>query len=119
MKTVLFVTAAFATLTSIPLMAQQIDATGQQNAAAMATGTHTSDSAHANAQANARYQELCGKWLGERSGERQHKSCGNAAGREAGFGNEAWSHEAQISSVSGELEGKLDTKTAKVGDRVV
>jgi hypothetical protein len=37
----------------------------------------------------------------------------------AGFGDEAASHEWEMSSISGELEGKLDSKTAKVGDRVV
>ena len=37
----------------------------------------------------------------------------------AGFGDEAASHEWEMISVSGELEGKLDSKTAKVGDRVV
>jgi hypothetical protein len=36
-----------------------------------------------------------------------------------GFGDEAASHAWEMSPVTGELEGKLDSKTAKVGDRVV
>jgi hypothetical protein len=36
-----------------------------------------------------------------------------------GFGDEAASHAYEMSSVTGELQGKLDAKTAKVGDRVV
>jgi len=36
-----------------------------------------------------------------------------------GFGDLAASHAWEMSAVTGELEGKLDSKTAKVGDRVV
>jgi hypothetical protein len=36
-----------------------------------------------------------------------------------GFGDESASHSWEMSSVTGELQGKLDSKTAKVGDRVV
>ncbi len=36
-----------------------------------------------------------------------------------GFGDASASHSWEMSSVTGELEGKLDSKTAKVGDRVV
>lgn len=36
-----------------------------------------------------------------------------------GFGDEAASHAYEMSSVTGELQGKLDARTAKVGDRVV
>jgi len=36
-----------------------------------------------------------------------------------GFGDESASHAWEMSSITGELEGKLDSKTAKVGDRVV
>ena len=36
-----------------------------------------------------------------------------------GFGDLADSHAWEMSAVTGELEGKLDSKTAKVGDRVV
>lgn len=36
-----------------------------------------------------------------------------------GFGDQAASHAWEMSAVTGELEGKLDSKTARVGDRVV
>lgn len=36
-----------------------------------------------------------------------------------GFGDQAASHAWEMSSVTGELQGKLDSKTARVGDRVV
>jgi hypothetical protein len=36
-----------------------------------------------------------------------------------GFGDESASHSWEMSSVTGDLENKLDSKTAKVGDRVV
>ncbi len=37
----------------------------------------------------------------------------------AGFGDKSASHAWEMSSINGELEGKMDSKTAKVGDRVV
>lgn len=37
----------------------------------------------------------------------------------AGFGDAAQSHAWEMSSINGELQGKLDAKTAKVGDQVV
>ena len=36
-----------------------------------------------------------------------------------GFGDEASSHAYEMSSVTGELQGKLDARNAKVGDRVI
>ncbi|MGD0482014.1 MAG: hypothetical protein ABSA42_17725 [Terracidiphilus sp.] len=36
-----------------------------------------------------------------------------------GFGDASASHSWEMSSITGELQGKLDSKTAKVGDRVV
>jgi hypothetical protein len=36
-----------------------------------------------------------------------------------GFGDEASSHAYEMTSVTGELEGKLEAKNAKVGDRVI
>ncbi len=79
MKTAPFLAVAIATFTSIPLLAQQADA-----------------SSSANEPAKATYAP--------------------AAGR---FGDEAASHAWEMSSVTGELQGKLDSKTAKAGDSVV
>ena len=73
MKSATIAAVALAALSSIPLLAQQVDATVDS------TGSRGT----------------------------------------AGFGDEAASHEWEMSSVSGELEGKLDSKTAKVGDPVV
>ncbi len=109
MKTATFAAVAFATLTSIPLLAQQADATGNRNAAAAAEGTHVSDSAHAGAPANA----------SPGGTEANGAVNGQVNAGAPGFGDEAASHEWEMSSVSGALEGKLDSKTAKVGDRVV
>ncbi len=55
------------------------------------------------------------------NGSTQPSASANAVGTQAavGFGDAAQSHEWEMSSVSGELEGKLDSKSAKVGDRVV
>lgn len=79
MKTATFLAVAIATFTSIPLLAQQADA-----------------SLSANETAKATYAPAAG-----------------------GFGDEAASHAYEMSSVTGELQGKLDSKTAKAGDSVV
>ncbi len=41
------------------------------------------------------------------------------APKAGGFGDLAASHAWEMSPVTGELDGKLDSKTARVGDRVV
>jgi hypothetical protein len=79
MKTAIFLAVALATFTSIPLLAQQVDASTPANDSAKVT----------------------------------------YAPAAAGFGDEAASHAWEMSTVTGELQGKLDSKTAKVGDRVV
>lgn len=79
MKTAPFFVVAIATLTSIPLLAQQVDANSSGEASAKTT-----------------YAPAAG-----------------------GFGDQAASHAYEMSSVTGELQGKLDSKTAKAGDRVV
>jgi hypothetical protein len=112
MKTVVIAAVAFATLMSIPLLAQPVDATENQDAAATAGSTHVSDSAHAGAAANASPGGT------EANGAANSQVNAGEPG-EPGFGDEAASHEWEMSSVSGELEGKLNSKTARVGDRVV
>jgi hypothetical protein len=83
MKTAIAVVVAGATLTGIPLLAQ--DSNTDPNA-----GPSASDSAKVT------YAPAAG-----------------------GFGDLAASHAWEMSAVTGELEGKLDSKSAKVGDRVV
>ena len=48
----------------------------------------------------------------------QTKGYANAAAPGGGFGDVAASRSWEMSSVTGELQGKLDTQSAKVGDRV-
>jgi hypothetical protein len=79
MKTAPFLAVAIATFTSIPMLAQQVDANSSANDSAKVT-----------------YAPAAG-----------------------GYGDEAASHAWEMSSVTGELEGKLDSKTAKTGDPVV
>jgi hypothetical protein len=109
MKTATLVAVAIATLASIPLLAQQTDATGEQRAAATAAETHVSDSAHAGAQASA----------DPRGVEADGSTAADGSRGTVGFGDEAASHAWEMSSVSGELQNKLDSMTAKVGDGVV
>lgn len=79
MKTATILALAIAAVTSIPLLAQEVDR-----------------SSSANEPAKTTYAPAAG-----------------------GYGDEAASHAWEMSSVTGELEGKLDSKTAKAGDRVV
>ncbi len=111
MKTATLLAITFATLTSIPLSAQQVnaDASAQQSGSAVAAGAHASDSVNAGAAANAGLG-------GVESKDSAHAS--GAAGA-SDFGEGSASRVGEMSSVSGELEGKLDSKTAKFGDRVV
>lgn len=54
-----------------------------------------------------------------KSGSNADASAAACAKGAAGFGDESASHAWEMSSINGELEGKLDSKTAKVDDRVV
>ncbi len=92
-KIAIFLAVAIATLTSIPLLAQDAGASAQPSAAATAAGAQTDESASASSA----------------TGPRQA----------AGYGDQASSHAWEMSSITGELDGKLDSKTAKPGDRVV
>jgi hypothetical protein len=83
MKTAIVVVMAAATLTGIPLLAQD-------------SNTDPNASPSGNDSAKMTYAPAAG-----------------------GFGDLAASHAWEMSVVTGELEGKLDSKTAKVGDRVV
>ncbi len=83
MKAAIALAVTIASLTGIPLLAQDSDA-----------DANTSSSA--NDSAKVTYAPAAG-----------------------GFGDLAASHAYEMSSVTGELEGKLDSKTAKVGDRIV
>ncbi len=98
MKTARTLVVAIIGFSSIPfLMAQQVDARAQQNASASASGAQVNDSANANGHVNA----------GSGNAEVNGKSDAHAAGS------------ADMRPVTGELEGKLDSKSARPGDPVV
>ncbi len=79
MRIAIAILAAATSLSSIPLIAQQDDASTPGNDSAKVTYAPTA----------------------------------------GGFGDQAASHAWEMSAVNGELEGKLDSRAAKVGDRVV
>lgn len=110
----LVVSAALAGLPSLPLMAQQVNASGQQSASASAAGTHVNQSADAGANASASRGPAgaSGAGASSLSAQSRHGSAhADANGWAAG--------DAQMRRVTGELQGKLDSKTAKVGEPVV
>ena len=78
-------------------MAQDVDARAKQNASASVARAQVNDSANANAHASA--------------GSGNAEVNGNADAHAAGS--------ADMRPVTGELEGKLDSKSARPGDPVV
>jgi hypothetical protein len=110
----LLVVATFA-FASLPLlMAQQVDATAQQNASASATGVSANQSANASANANANHgQANAGASSATNGGVRAHDNSAEASSMDTAAGS------ADMRQVTGQLEGKLDSKTAKAGDEVV
>ncbi len=98
MKIARTLVVAIVGFSSIPLlMAQQVDARAQQNASASAAGAKVNDSANANAHAS--------------TGLGNAEVNGNADAHAAGTAN--------MRPVTGELESKLDSKSARPGDPVV
>ena len=93
MNTARFFGLALVTFTSLPLLAQQANATVQQSTQADAAGGRVSNSSEANANAGRNGADVNGA------------ARGSAA--------------AKMRPVNAELESKLDAKHAKVGDPVV
>ena len=112
----LVATAAALSLASLPLMAQSVNAStsAQQDASASAAGMHANQSADSGANANVErgHASANGSAAGSANAEGRHGSADAA-----GYGSAAGS--AQMRPVTGELQGKLDSKTAKVGEPVV
>ena len=114
MKTARFIAIAFAAVASLSLMAQQAGASGQeQSPAAGTTGAEVNDSNHAHGEVHA------GSGGVDASGSLESSSHVDTTQGPIGFGDAAASHAYEMSSVTGALEGKLDSKSARVGDRVV
>jgi hypothetical protein len=97
MKSARLLSAALAAAACIPLMAQQPGATGQQESSSDATTNANPDGAQSGGSAKQVY----------------------ANQGPMGFGDASASHAWEMSTVTCDLENKLDSKTAKVGDRVV
>jgi hypothetical protein len=98
---------------SIPLtMAQHVEARAQQHASASAAGTQVNDSVNAGANANASpgHAQVMGA---ADSSAAVNGDRANASASVSGEGS------AEMRPVTGELDGKLDSKTAKPGDPVV
>lgn len=115
MKNIQLLAATFA-LASLPLTTTQranaqVNAQAQENVSGSAGGSQVNQSANAGASAN--------------SGHAQEGAAGGAALNASGRGNNASasgegnaSGSMEMRPVTGELEGKLDSKTAKPGDQV-
>ena len=132
MRTTHLLAMAFMALASIPLAARQTGASFQQNAT-VGSSVHQSAQGSATAQAKPGSASLNG------SSSSSTTTSGTIASRSAASENAAANTTSAVkdgrssavttsstatrteetSNVSGELQGKLDAKTAKVGDRVV
>lgn len=116
MKIATFLAVAIAIVTSIPLLAQEAGARAQENTRTSSGGTQISDSANAGASANARPASVSAD---DSASEAISGTAAAGTRGSIGYGDEAASHAFEMTSVTGELEGKLDSKTAKPGERVV
>lgn len=108
MRTILWLGTAAVLFSGISLLAQQANGSARQSASA---GSHISESGGTGVATQPGSASLSGAANG--SAAAGHIS---ASGDSAARG--AYSTQ-EMRSVSGELENKLDSKTAKVGDRVV
>jgi hypothetical protein len=116
MKTARLLAVAVATFASLPLMmAQQINTQAQENASGSAAGAHISQSGNTSTPANA------SPGYAQADGSAESSLAATGAGPAHATANGAGniSSAAQMRPVTGDLEGKLDSKTAKPGDRVV
>lgn len=119
MKTAYLFAVAVVTAASLPLMALQVDAnaSGQQNGSATAGNTHVTDSANGNASGTL----TPGKSQANGNVGGSATASGPHGTNLSGGGNASGSALAgeQMRPVSGELESKLNSKSAKPGQPVV
>ena len=114
MKTVKLLVVAIVTLSSLPLlMAQQVNTSAQQNVSASAAGSQVKDSANAGANANVSPRQV------QANGTADGSLTANGAGRTNASVSSSDASAVQMRPVSGELQGNLDAKSAKAGDRGV
>jgi len=116
MKIALLIAVALVTLSSIPLFAQQADANAnvQQNSSATAAGTHMNSSGGGSAavQASPRHAGASGQAAGS-------AVAASGPAMTSGSANGSALAATQMSPVNAELLSKLDSKSARVGERVV
>jgi hypothetical protein len=113
MKAVKLLAVALVTLASVPLMmAQQVNATAEQNASASAGSAHVDESANANANANATAGHA------DMNGAAEN-SMNASGGRADASADASGAVSTEMRPVKGELETRLDSKTAKPGDKVI
>ena len=112
MKIAKSLAVAVVTFGSIPLVAQQVKTEAQQDASGSAASAHVTNSANAGASADAAngQAETHGAATDSLTAGYRHANAG-AAGSDHDYG--------QMRPVSGGLESKLDSKTAKPGDQVL
>ena len=110
MKTFKVLAVAVVLCSSFPVVSQVVSGSAQQSSSVSTPGAQAGQSANANAQASRQGASAQGSTAGNASGANRLGSA-NASG--AGTGA------AQMTPVNGELVGKLDSKSAKVGDPVV
>jgi hypothetical protein len=116
MKTIKLLALAITVCATLPLgMAQQVNSQAQAGASGSLAGPHVNQSAAAGATANAApgSTQAGGSAADSVTASRNgsERASGNAEGNASGS--------AEMRPITGELENKLDSKTAKPGDRVV
>ena len=111
MRTAILLVVTMVTISSIPLMAHQAAATAQQSATASTNGTHVNEASNATATTSVRHTQMNG------AGQGSAALSGPASGR--GSANASAAAVNQMRPVKGELMGKLDSKSARVGQSVV
>lgn len=107
-----FVVVAVA-VSSFPVFAQQADASAQQSAAVSAGSSQSSESGGANASASRHGASA------EGYGSASNANAVNNLASSSSAANGSAAGAADMRPINGELVGKLDSKTARVGDPVI
>jgi hypothetical protein len=97
------------------MMARQVNTQAQETISGSAAGAHANQSANSGASANANP----GHVEADGSAANSQSAAGRGPASASAIGEGDASGSAQMRPVTGELDGKLDSKTAKPGDRVV
>lgn len=118
MKTSTLFAVAFAVCACAPLMAQQVDASARQNVSGSVARSSVSDSAGASAHASgtAHPESINGSAQSSAMTSTRNSRISAASGTSTASSTGLT---ASLTEVPAQLVGKLDSKTAKVGERVV